>query len=128
MLFRSFLGYKLDRGGVPTFRYQVGSSTVSDRSELSLGANDSPGLKRTLRVESPDRPKEGSLWFRLADGAQITPDGKNTWRVDDRYQVTIPESLAASVSLRDSAGKKELLLPIPPSGENASELTYFLRW
>jgi hypothetical protein len=71
----------------------------------------------------------------LAEGAQIVLDGKNTWTVDDKYQITVPEAVASKAIVRDSANKKELLLPVLLPTANATsnstanaELEYYLRW
>ena len=101
---------------------------ITDRSELSQGLNDAPGLKRTLTIRPLVRsvPK-GTVTLRLGDGNNIVKDGENTWKVDDKYHVTIPAALASKVSIRDASGKKELVLPIPatPAG---STIEYFVRW
>jgi len=65
----------------------------------------------------------------LAEGAKIVADGKNTWTVDDKYQVTVSESVAASAKIRESAGKQELILPIGSKATaGQAELQYYLRW
>ena len=123
-----FKGYTLDKAGTPTFKYMMEGIEITDRSELSQGLNDAPGLKRTLTVRPLVRsvPK-GTVTLRLGDGNNIVKDGENTWKVDDKYQVTIPAALASKVSIRDASGKKELVLPIPatPAG---STIEYFVRW
>jgi hypothetical protein len=68
------------------------------------------------------------LWVRLAEGSEIVADGKNTWKVDDKYQVTLAESIATSVQVRESAGKKELIIPIQLQPSGSIELEYYLRW
>jgi hypothetical protein len=75
----------------------------------------------------------------LAEGAQIVLDGKNTWTVDDKYQITVAEAVASNAKVRDSANQKELLLPVllPTANSTANgtanstanaELEYYLRW
>lgn len=124
-----FLGYRTDKSGHPTFRYKIASAIVADRAELSVGPKDSPGLKRTLQFEGLGAQADSALWVRLAEGAKIVADGKNTWTVDDKYQVTVPESVAASAKIRESAGKQELILPIGSLAKaGQAELQYFLRW
>jgi hypothetical protein len=126
-----FLGYKTDKVGHPTFRYKLGETIVGDRAELSIGPKDSPGLKRTLIVQIGKNDRAGGLWVRLAEGAKIVADGNNTWNVDDKYQVTLAEAIAKSVQVRESAGKKELIVPIdklPSQASGSVELEYYLRW
>jgi len=124
-----FLGYRTDKGGHPTFRYKVGTVVVGDRAELSVGPKDSPGLKRTLSFESPASNTQVGLWVRLAEGSKIVADGKNTWIVDDKYQVTIAESIAATAKLRESGGKQELIVPVVNRADaGPAELEYYVRW
>jgi hypothetical protein len=154
-----FLGYKTDKSGHPTFRYKLSNANpgteanpgaeanlgadaiaraeaiVGDRAELSVGPKDAPGLKRTLNFQVPKSATNAKLYVRLAEGAQIVLDGKNTWTVDDKYQITVPEAVASNAIVRDSANKKELLLPVLLPTANATsnspanaELEYYLRW
>ena len=140
-----FLGYKTDKSGHPTFRYKlsdtsIGADTiVGDRAELSVGPKDAPGLKRTLSFQVPKGATNAKLYVRLAEGSKIVQDGKNTWTVDDKYQITVAEAVASNAKVRDSANQKELLLPVllPTANSTANgtanstanaELEYYLRW
>jgi hypothetical protein len=124
-----FLGYRNDKSGHPTFRYRVGTVAVGDRFELSIGPKDSPGLKRTLSFEPGKGQATPGLWVRFAEGSKIVAQGKNTWSVDDRYQVTISESIAANAKLRDSGGKQELVVPVAlQDAVGQTELEYYVRW
>ena len=124
-----FLGYRTDKTGHPTFRYRIGDMTIGDRSELSTGPKDSPGLKRTLSFASSNGNPSTGLWVRLAEGSKIVAQGKNTWLVDDNYQVTIAESIAENAKLRDSSGKQELIVPVASlDAVGQSELEYYVRW
>ncbi|MFM8215357.1 MAG: hypothetical protein ACKN82_12035, partial [Pirellula sp.] len=63
--------------------------------------------------------------------SKIVADGKNTWNIDDKYQVTLAESIATIAQVRESAGKKELIVPVNKLTSQASgsmELEYYLRW
>jgi hypothetical protein len=102
---------------------------VGDRFELSIGPKDSPGLKRTLSFEPGKGQATPGLWVRFAEGSKIVAQGKNTWSVDDRYQVTISESIAANAKLRDSGGKQELVVPVAlQDAVGQTELEYYVRW
>ena len=59
-----FLGYQLDQGLVPTFRYRCGETVVNDRSVPVDGATH-PTLKRTLTLESG---AARTLYFRAYSG------------------------------------------------------------
>ncbi|MBB5285391.1 hypothetical protein HNQ92_003548 [Rhabdobacter roseus] len=98
----NYLGYRLDAQGVPTLRYQMGTATVSDQV---VARPD--GLVRTVRTEgTPDGP----LYALLAAGSTITLVEKGLYEVDNRYFVRVDAKARALV--RDSAGQKELLLPV----------------
>jgi len=121
-----FLGYRVDAGGIPTFRYRTQGVVVSDRAELSPGPNETPGMKRSLSLtHSQSSDGSGEWMVRLATGSAITSVAKNTWSVDDRYQITIDEKLVPKAVVREIQGKRELLVSLP----NADvAIEYYLRW
>jgi len=121
-----FLGYRLDQAGVPTFRYRMNGRIVEDLSELSPGPNDAPGLKRSIKLSEATSSSTEGLWMmRLASGDAIKSIAANTWSVDEKYQITIDEKLAKSVLVRESKGKRELVLPLSSVG---TPIEYYLRW
>jgi len=82
-----------------------------------------------LSFESSKADALSGMWVRLAEGSKLVADGKNTWTVDDKYQVTVSEALASTVKLRESGGKQELILPVPvPANSEPSEFEYYVRW
>ncbi len=117
-----FLGYDLDPGGRPAFRYTLGDVAVTDRFRP-----DPEGrvLTRTLTLEGT--PLHGVLWCRVATGHDITrlPDG--SYAVDDRtYYVAFDPGGPAPV-IRDEAAGQTLLLPARFSGTRA-RLAYTIIW
>ncbi len=99
---------------------------VEDLSELSPGPNDAPGLKRSIKLSEATSPSTEGVWMmRLASGDAIKSIAANTWSVDEKYQITIDEKLAKSVLVRESKGKRELVLPLSSVG---TPIEYYLRW
>lgn len=60
-----FLGYSLDPEGIPTFRYQCGPVTISDRLE-PISPGDPSRLRRTWEFETG---QSETLWLRPLSGA-----------------------------------------------------------
>ncbi len=109
-----FLGYTLDEKRIPTFRYRYKDLEVSDGTvpvNVDAGANQSSqGLKRTIQIQGD--PAE-STYFRIADSGSL--EGKNGW-----YDVSGPVKLkveGAEAIIRESEGKKELLLKVAANQE-----------
>jgi mono/diheme cytochrome c family protein len=121
-----FLGYRLDAGGVPTFRYRTQGVVVSDRAELSPGPNETPGMKRSLTLTHSKQSAGDGVWMvRLASGNAIHSIAKNTWSVEDRYQITIDENLVANAAVREVQGRRELVISLPSAD---ASIEYYLRW
>ncbi len=102
-----FLGYRLTPDQRPTFLYSVAGVKVEDFPNAVAGKS-APSLKRTLTLTAME-PVPG-LWYRAAAGDKIEPAGDGWYRINGEYRVRI-ESAAAPV-VRQSGGKKELLVPI----------------
>jgi mono/diheme cytochrome c family protein len=102
-----FRGYRLTPDQRPTFLYTVAGAKVEDFPNAVAGKGG-PALKRTLTLTA-ERPV-ANLWFRAAAGDKIEPAGDGWYRVNGEYRVRV-ESAAPPV-LRQSGGKKELLVPV----------------
>jgi hypothetical protein len=98
----NFLGYKLDTQGVPTFRYAIGSATVSDK--LASGSN---GITRTFQVEGTPT---GNVYAMLGSGKDIVLVEKGLYQIDNRYYIQLDKK--SKVILRPSGDGKELILPV----------------
>lgn len=130
-----FKGYRLDDSGHPVFRYWLGPLEVTDKAELTAGSDGTPGLKRTLTVgthgqsvSATNSKQDGDVWFRIAEGEKIVSDGESTWRVDDKYRVTLPADRSSRSRIRDTGnGRQELLLPLG-SEDTIRSLEYIIRW
>lgn len=124
-----FHGYKLDAKGRPVFRYGTEALDVEDApqpiSAQSAGTTDAV-LHRTITVTAANG---GSLpehaFLRLAAGQTIEQTGGRNYKIDGGLTVRLsphPDSPAPIV--RESEGRKELLLPLPASREARVEVDY----
>jgi len=125
-----FQGYQLDRDGVPTFRYRSSRVEVRDRSDLDRSDKSLLGLKRTLWIEPSS---DGPLWVRLAEGGSVERLSETTWRVDQRYQISLDSELSSKAVLRQASGdRRELLLPVTvegdPSVKSSVKIEFVIRW
>ncbi|WP_242916435.1 family 16 glycoside hydrolase [Pontibacter liquoris] len=99
-------GYVLDANDQPTFRYTVYGTTVEDQIRV---LENGQGIRRELTVQNPS----GTLYARLAAGTAIEPISKDTYLVDGKaYYLRVDDAGGAKPFVRDSEGRKELLLPI----------------
>jgi len=74
-----FLGYSLDSSGAPTLRYQCGTVTIEERSDVVV-VEERQILRRTLLFDSPAATQ---LRLRLLEGpvAQETPNRASAGRI-----------------------------------------------
>ena len=119
-----FKGYQLTgKQRIPSFNYNFGElkivdspvpSTVDDSSESTL--------VRTLTLKGENKDH---LYFRAGVGESIELVEDNTFLVDDLSAISI-KSLEKPI-IRDSEGKKELLVPIKFIN-NSAEITQTISW
>jgi mono/diheme cytochrome c family protein len=102
-----FRGYRLTPDQRPTFLYSVGEVAVEDFPN-AVASRPAPSLHRTLTLKAKE-PAAG-LCLRAAVGNKIEALGDGWYRIDGEWRMRI-ESDAPPV-VRDSAGKKELLVPV----------------
>ncbi|MEQ8791749.1 MAG: c-type cytochrome [Pirellulaceae bacterium] len=117
-----FLGYRLDRGGVPTFLYRAGGFHVEER----LQAIADGGLRRKLHIKAPmavDRPQ---LWLRLNAGRRLRRDRAGAYTNEDGMTTTVSESLARTATLREGDVSDWILPVVLEDGEATIEVEY--RW
>jgi hypothetical protein len=107
-----FKGYRRDKLRRPAFLYEFHDVKVRD---FPTGATElSPYLTRKFTVESESN--QGKLHYLAAAGNTIESSGK-TYLVDGEYAVSFPDLKSLKPVLRESAGRKELLLPLEVEGE-----------
>ncbi len=120
-----FQGYRLDREGVPTFRYRLHDIAVTDRT---VPAGDEPRnlLARRLQWESPTAQ---TVWFRVLTG-EIRQTAEGEYE-SGRVRLSVPVSIAETL-VREVADdpppdrpRSELLLKLNlPAGTSSLELKY----
>ncbi len=122
---QQFLGYDLDAGRRPTFRYVCADVTISDalHEHGADGAvpGDRPLLRRTLRFASAT---DQTLHFRAALDGRIEQDGLDGARVGQSLHLRL--SPAAFV-IRPAGEQRELLVAIPIA-KGAAELRIDYTW
>ncbi|QRR00403.1 family 16 glycoside hydrolase [Dyadobacter sandarakinus] len=111
----NFLGYHIQAGGYPAFRYAISNATVSDL--LVPGAS---GLTRTFQVEGAP---QGALYALLGSGKDIVEVEKGLFQIDNRYFVQVDKKVKTLVRPAGSDNvNKELLLPV------SGTTTYSMFW
>ena len=114
-----FVGYERDKARRPAFLYEF--SGVKIRDFPKGGAELAPYLIREFTLEG--RIGDRNLFYLAAAGNKI--DRKETsYVVDDKYVVTFPDHKGLEPILRDSAGRKELLLSMNLKGEQSFAQRY----
>ena len=99
-------GYKLDKSDRPTFLYKIYGVTVEDAIRP---LENGQGLKRDITIEQavPD------LYARLAAGKEIKAMDNGLYMIDDKaYYVRVDDAGKAKPVIRDSEGRKELVVPV----------------
>jgi hypothetical protein len=83
-------------------------------------------MKRSLTLTHSKQSAGDGVWMvRLASGNAIHSIAKNTWSVEDRYQITIDENLVANAAVREVQGRRELVISLPSAD---ASIEYYLRW
>lgn len=102
-----FLGYELDAQHRPAFKYRTGNLNVIDFLEPVAGEKEG-SFRRHLKFES-ETPVE-NLYVRVASGKSIESQPDGSYSVDKLWTVKVTSDNPAF--LRESAGHKELLVPV----------------
>jgi hypothetical protein len=98
-----YKGLVVDKQGAPTIDYELGGLTITDAVRA-----EADGLSRTLRLTGS---ADGTPYCRVAAGSSLEEISKGLYAVNDRsYYIRIDPK--ASVKMRQSNGKQELLLPV----------------
>ncbi len=99
-------GYKLDKSDRPTFLYKAYGVMVED---AIMPLENGEGLKRTIALEKavPD------VYARVAEGKNINAMNNGLYIIDDKaYYVRIDDAGGSKPIIRDSNGRKELIVPV----------------
>ncbi len=109
-----FLGYERDKTRRPAFLYEFPGVKVRDFPKG--GVELAPYLIREFTLEG--RIGDRNLFYLAAAGNKI--DQKEaSYVVDGKYAVSFPDHKGLEPILRDSAGRKELLLQVNLDGEQS---------
>ena len=117
-----FLGYELDAQHRPAFKYRIGDLTVVDFPE-PVAAGKEGSFRRHLRFES-ETPVE-NLYVRVAAGNSIEGQPDGTYSIDKLWTVKVAGDKPPFI--RDSEGRKELLVPVSLSS-NRGQVTLEIHW
>lgn len=112
------LGYELDKFGVPTFSHQLEKSIITNKFTPSKNLR---GLTRTISVKGAI-----AIWHKIGEGTVIEklPDG--SFAINDKnYFIEFSKNNELTPVIRNSNGKKELLIKIP---KGKQELSYNIIW
>ena len=102
-----FRGYRLDKQGVPTFLYRIGTLAIDDRFE-PVGN----GIRRQIKMQGT--LSKAAIWVRILTG----PELKSSGATDDRIAVTHPDGITIHVSedvrpiLRRQGAAQECIIPL----------------
>lgn len=111
-------GYRIDKDGVPVFRYDYAGYAVEDKWQASSGGL--PGLSREL---SWTGTTAAASW-RLATGRDIREVEKGLYAVDQTYFIRLAPKADVRLEVRPGSGVSELIAH-PTAG---GKLQYDLLW
>jgi hypothetical protein len=99
-------GYVLDDNDLPTFRYEVYGTSVSDAVRV---LSEGHGIRRELSVAAP----VAGLYAKLAEGTTIDNPAKDLYVIDGKsYYLQLEDAGGEKPVIRDGAGVKELIIPV----------------
>jgi hypothetical protein len=98
-------GYTLDATGVPTFKYLIYGTAVSDASKVMP---EGKGIHREINIQTPI----AGAFIRLAAGTKIEALTKELYLIDDSYYISLDGAGNEKPSVRNSGNMQELIVPI----------------
>ncbi|WZO97811.1 c-type cytochrome [Isosphaeraceae bacterium EP7] len=114
-----FRGYRLGNGRKPTFLYDVGGVQIEDRPVPVPGVGKQPaGFRRELTL-TPPKALEG-LYFRVAVADSIVQGPGGWFTIGGDWKTRLTGDAAGPGIVRESGGRKELLVPIRLEGPRAT--------
>jgi hypothetical protein len=118
-----FLGYRLDKSGVPTFLYRFGRFEIEDR----IQPTDDGHLIRRLTIS--DRTPEqtpASLWLRGHVGRTLKYESPMSYTNDAGLTVTVSQNGGHAGEVNSLEGRTEWLIPLKIERKKSIEVRY--RW
>ena len=100
-----FRGYRLGEMQRPTFLYSLGELRIEE-DFAPVGQDDVFVMQRKLTIQGSPT---GSTFYRAAAG-DIADAGDGLYKIDNRWTIRIKS--ATKPLVRDSGGRKELLVPV----------------
>ena len=121
-------GYELDRDRLPTFMYELGNVSVSDRlfpvEEGRILVREVTLAREALGADAAT----GSYWVRVASGTEISQLPDKSYSIDGRmYYVSVMDTGGGVAQVRTSDNGQELLIPISLSAGSVT-VRYALIW
>ena len=130
-----FRGYALDRFRRPTFRYTLSGIEFSDHFvpnpiDESESITMPMEFVRSVSVapQNADQIPDGTLFFRVAVGSSIERSGE-LFEIGQDWKLKIESDdadLLRSIFVRETGGKKELLIPL--NKNEAAQFVVRYRW
>jgi mono/diheme cytochrome c family protein len=117
-----FRGYRLSPDRRPTFLYDLGPVHVEERPE-ALKSGDKATVALAFSI-SADEPTE-TLFLRASVADSIEPKGGGRYRINNDWTTRIEGGDEPFV--RESKGKKELIVPVPLRGRPV-EVRQTIEW
>ena len=113
-----YLGHRLDKSGVPTFRYLVGGVLIEDRI-----APTETGLVRALSIHDQRDSPERSMTFLAHSGAKLMLDGTRC-RDTRGLSVIVPGEYVENSRLIKRDDRSEWHVPVSLQGVTKFEVRY----
>jgi hypothetical protein len=99
-------GYVLDENDLPTFRYLVYGTSVSDAVRV---LSEGRGVRRELTVATP----VDGLYAKLAEGSSIETPSKDLYIIDGKsYYLQLEDAGGEKPVIREAGAGKELIIPV----------------
>jgi hypothetical protein len=99
-------GYVLDENDLPTFRYQVYGTAVSDVVRV---LPEGHGIRRELTIATP----VDGLYAKLAEGTTIETPSKDLYVIDGKsYYLQVDDAGGEKPVIREAGATKELIIPV----------------
>ena len=117
-----FLGFRLDRSGIPVFRYRIRHVDVEDR----MVPGDQQLIRRLHIKHRAPAERDQQLWLRSHRATTLERVGNTSCRSQDGLTVTLDDGLAAQSVLRDPQEGMEWIVPLSFDQELTLEVQY--RW
>ena len=102
-----FLGLRLDKSGMPTFRYRLSGVEVSETPVQRLQPGGA-SVRRLFRLDAAKKPPI-DFYFRAWRGKQIEKIADGKWRSGD-VTITLKTDKRDSVRIREVGGEQELVI------------------